>query len=79
MQSNGVPVVTCKSCLHWHALPVDPQNLGAPRQGRCQEFPHVVAIPQRQGLQIVTMYAQTEENFLACGRFKGKVAVVEGR
>lgn len=67
--------LTCKTCKFWVKGEIDPNNLGAPRGGLCIESVHLVALPARMpdGRIFpvpVTRYAETAEDFPACGRYQ---------
>ena len=60
----------CGSCHHWKARPIDPNNLGAVRQGECREGPPsltIVFAPNGQQLQI-SGYPGLPVTFPACDR-----------
>lgn len=66
--------LTCKTCKFWVKGEIDPNNLGAPRGGLCTESIHLVMQPARapDGRIFpvpVTRYAETAEDFPACGRY----------
>jgi hypothetical protein len=58
---------TCAGCKHYTEAPVDPLNLGAPRQGECRgNPPGQVVLPMGGGLAIRTQYPQVTRDFPAC-------------
>ena len=64
---------TCKHCRHWKKLPPDPNQIGGPKQGECQEHLTAQLLPLANGqLQKLSFYPQTPESFPACGRFAAK-------
>lgn len=70
----------CGTCTHFHQLPADPHNLGAPRQGLCLEGPPQPALvvgPQGQA-GTVWAFPMLPSVHMACHRHEVVVAKVEG-
>lgn len=60
--------LTCATCRHWHAQPIDPLNLTAPRVGDCRAMPpQLLPVPQRGGMGASAFYPVLVEQTPACG------------
>jgi hypothetical protein len=70
---------TCGTCRHWHQRPIDPNNLGAERQGDCREGPPaLLTIPAPRSVQGVAVYPALPSAFPACSRHCERSEVVRG-
>lgn len=72
--NNGSP--TCGTCRHWHAGPINPMALDAPKQGDCREAPPGVSsfpagMIAPQSIQTAA-YPRLPENFPACSHHAPK-------
>lgn len=58
----------CGDCRYWHAGPIDPANLTAPRVGECRGAPpQILTAQSNRGLQIVgSAYPPVQANVPAC-------------
>lgn len=65
---------TCASCKYWFRVPINPQNVTAPRPGECKH--HLVALPllneQGQVSSWVGGFPPTPPDFW-CGRHKPRI------
>lgn len=70
---------TCSECRHWHALPIDPNNLAAPRMGLCRGVPPVPLVVGFQNTargpmpQVQAFYPALAADMAVCGVFEGRV------
>lgn len=67
---------TCGTCRHWHRLPKDPMNLGAPESGQCRAVPPSAQLfvdQAGQPLAIVANYPGMPGDFPACGLHQGRL------
>lgn len=60
--------MTCQSCKHWHKLPADPTNLGAPAVGECRGVPP--SLIHLGGGNITSMYQRLPAQFPSCGMYQ---------
>lgn len=71
--------VTCGSCRHWHQVPIDVNNLSAPRPGECRGAPPATGlVPGPQGPMRYTLYPLLPAEFPACGRHEPAVTIPGG-
>jgi hypothetical protein len=74
---------TCGSCKHWHPLPSDPHNLGAPRHGECRHHLSAGLVMQQTpaGVQPAWMagYPPVPNTFPACGQHEAIIELGMGR
>lgn len=69
----------CGACKHWHKLPGDPMNLGAPKTGLCRAVPPVpIAAGQTrtaQGIMVAYefIFPSLREDALSCGMYEERL------